>query len=80
LKDVLKAEFNAFKLKHHKVYKDVSEELKRLQIFVENKKLIESHNRRYAAGEESYKMGINQFSDLRSKEFQEIVLSRINAN
>ncbi|KAH8307751.1 hypothetical protein KR044_012243, partial [Drosophila immigrans] len=80
LKDVLKAEFNAFKLKHHKVYKDVREELKRLQIFVENKKLIESHNRRYAAGEESYKMGVNQFTDLRSKEFQEVVLSRINAN
>ncbi|KAH8307748.1 hypothetical protein KR044_012240, partial [Drosophila immigrans] len=80
LKDILKAEFNAFKLKHHKVYKDVSEELKRLQIFVENKKLIESHNRRYAAGEESYKMGVNKFSDLKAKEFQELVLSSVNPN
>ncbi|KAH8370498.1 hypothetical protein KR093_003683 [Drosophila rubida] len=80
LKDVLKAEFNAFKLKHNKVYKDVSEELKRLQIFVENKKLIERHNKRYANGEETYKMGINQFSDLKSSEFQNVMLSSINAN
>ncbi|XP_062136117.1 procathepsin L-like [Drosophila sulfurigaster albostrigata] len=80
LKDILKAEFNAFKLKHRKSYKDASEELKRLQNFVENKKLIDSHNKRYAAGEVSYEMGINQFSDLNSKEFQKTVLSSINAN
>ncbi|KAH8307749.1 hypothetical protein KR044_012241 [Drosophila immigrans] len=80
LKDVLKAEFNAFKSKHHKVYKDVSEELKRLQVFLENRKLIESHNMRYATGKVSYKMGVNQFTDLRSKEFQEIVLSSIDVN
>ncbi|KAH8307750.1 hypothetical protein KR044_012242, partial [Drosophila immigrans] len=70
--------FNAFKLKHHKVYKDVSEELKRLQIFVENKKLIESHNKRYAAGEESYKMGVNKFSDMSPEEFQRLVLTSLN--
>ncbi|XP_062136123.1 cathepsin L-like [Drosophila sulfurigaster albostrigata] len=78
LKDILKVEFNAFKLRHHKAYKDASEELKRLQNFVENKKLIDSHNKRFTAGEKTYKMGINQFSDLNSKEFQEVVLSSIN--
>ncbi|XP_062136114.1 procathepsin L-like [Drosophila sulfurigaster albostrigata] len=78
LKDILKDEFNAFKLKHHKIYKDASEELKRIQIFVENKKLIDSHNKRYVAGEESYEMGVNKFSDMTPEEFKTLVLTNLN--
>ncbi|XP_034101931.1 cathepsin L-like [Drosophila albomicans] len=78
LKDILKAEFNAFKLKHHKTYQDASEELKRLQIFVENKKLIDTHNKRYVAGEESYEMGVNKFSDMTPEEFKTLVLTNLN--
>ncbi|XP_062136111.1 procathepsin L-like [Drosophila sulfurigaster albostrigata] len=78
LKDILKAEFNAFKLKHHKTYKDSSEELKRLQIFVENKKLIDTHNKRYLAGEESYEMGVNKFSDMTPEEFKTRMLTNLN--
>ncbi|XP_060653855.1 procathepsin L-like [Drosophila nasuta] len=78
LKDILKAEFNAFKLKHHKTYQDASEELKRLQIFVENKKLIDTHNKRYVAAEESYEMGVNKFSDMTPEEFKTLVLTNLN--
>ncbi|XP_034104195.1 procathepsin L-like [Drosophila albomicans] len=78
LKDILKDEFNAFKLKQHKIYKDSTEELKRLQIFVENKKLIDRHNKRYEAGKESYKMGVNKFTDLTQEEFKTLVLTNLN--
>ncbi|XP_073709676.1 uncharacterized protein [Misgurnus anguillicaudatus] len=38
---------------------------KRLQIFLENKKMIDDHN----AGNHSYTMGLNDFADLTSAEF-----------
>lgn len=78
--DVVEAEFRAFKDDHQKVYENVDEELKRMQIFMDNKKLIDSHNERYAAGEETYEMGVNQFTDLLPSEFQNEMLTNLNAS
>lgn len=77
-KNVLRAEFESFKLKHQKLYKNKAVELKRLQIFEANMQLIDAHNERYARGEETFEMGINQFSDLTPEEFRNSVLSPIN--
>ncbi|KAH8274501.1 hypothetical protein KR044_002091, partial [Drosophila immigrans] len=76
----LEEEFNSFKEIYNKVYKDFSEHDQRKQIFKDNAEFIKQHNQRHAAGEKSYKMGVNQFSDLLSEEFQAVMLSSINPN
>ncbi|KAL1494131.1 hypothetical protein ABEB36_009777 [Hypothenemus hampei] len=58
-----------FKSKYGKVYENLEEESRRLKIFQENIINIESHNDRYAAGQETYKMGINKFGDQSPEEF-----------
>ncbi|KAM3302998.1 fruit bromelain-like [Capsicum chacoense] len=52
--------------RHGRVYKDEAEKGKRLMIFKENLKFIESINK---AGNLSYKLGINEFADITSDEF-----------
>lgn len=77
-KNALRAEFESFKLKHQKHYKNKAVEFKRLQIFKENINIIDRHNKRYARGEETFEMGINQFTDMTPEEFRNSVLSPIN--
>ncbi|KAH8370500.1 hypothetical protein KR093_003720 [Drosophila rubida] len=76
--DVLNEEFELFKVEHGKSYVDENEEQVRLQIFKDNKELIDKHNERYAAGEETYEMGVNQFTDMLSWEFEQLVLTKLN--
>ncbi|XP_034101935.1 procathepsin L-like [Drosophila albomicans] len=78
--DVLKAEFELFKVEHKKSYDSKYEEQLRLQIFKDNKKLIDRHNKRYVAGEKTYKMGVNKFTDLTQEEFKISLLSSLNSN
>jgi len=40
----------------------------RMMIFLDHKQLIARHNERYYKGEVKYKMGLNQFSDMRHEE------------
>ncbi|KAH8405047.1 hypothetical protein KR222_005639 [Zaprionus bogoriensis] len=78
--DVLQAEFTSFKAEHQKDYGDEFEEKLRLQIFMNNKNLIDKHNARYARGEETFTMGVNQFTDWLPSEFQSRMLSTLNAS
>lgn len=55
--------------KFGRIYADDAEKEKRFKIFVENLEYIENFNR---AGKETYKLGLNQFSDLTSEEFAAI--------
>ncbi|KAH8410753.1 hypothetical protein KR222_004672, partial [Zaprionus bogoriensis] len=73
-----KAEFQSFQLVHNKNYKDAAELLKRSKIFEDNKKVIDAHNARYAAGLETYQMSVNQFTDLLPSEFKEYILSKMD--
>ncbi|KAJ8922401.1 hypothetical protein NQ315_004346 [Exocentrus adspersus] len=61
-----------FKTEHGKSY-EAEEEAKRFSIFQENLKKIEEHNKRYEAGEVTYKQGINKFADLTPEEFKQFV-------
>jgi len=79
-KDVLKAEFRSFREKHAKIYKDIGEESKRMQIFKDNMEVIENHNKRFAAGEETYEMGVNEFTDMSPSEFKRLMLTNINTD
>ncbi|KAL7732355.1 hypothetical protein ACLKA6_004339 [Drosophila palustris] len=73
-------QFKTFKVEFNKVYKDVMEERERLIVYLNNMLIITRHNQRYAAGNESYEMGVNQFTDLRPEEFESLMLSSINAS
>ena len=53
-------------MKHGRTYTDSFEMEKRLQIFKENLEYIEKFNN---AGNKSYKLGLNPYSDLTSEEF-----------
>nr|XP_020487045.1 pro-cathepsin H-like [Labrus bergylta] len=57
--------FKSWMEQHSKQY-SMKEYNMRLQIFTENKRLIEKHN----AGNHSFSMGLNQFSDMTLTEFQ----------
>lgn len=64
-----------FKEAHVKQYKSLQDEVNRLGIFMENKKMISDHNTRHRLGLESYSMKMNHFGDLSDKEFEELYLS-----
>ena len=56
-------------MQYSKEYQNETEENQRMQVFLDNKRVIDEHNDQYAKGLASYLMGINQYSDLTSEEF-----------
>ncbi|XP_018575903.1 cathepsin L1 [Anoplophora glabripennis] len=59
-----------FKRNYGRDYRNLREEQKRFSIFQSNLRVIETHNVKYAKGESSYFMGINQFTDITPAEFK----------
>merc|ERR1712002_937078 len=68
--DYTKLQFAQFKEKYGKTYLSRSENQLRYRVFQENIKKIEEHNRSGA----SWKMAVNQFSDLTQAEFQSMYM------
>lgn len=64
----LEASFNAWKLEHGKFYTE-TENFHRFQIFVQNYLLVQAHNARFAAGLETFELGLNLFADLTNEEY-----------
>ncbi|KAJ8959340.1 hypothetical protein NQ318_022026 [Aromia moschata] len=62
-------QWTAYKSKFKKSYSD-SEEPRRFEIFKEKVEIIEAHNKRYEAGEVTYKKEVNQFADLTPEELK----------
>lgn len=60
-------------VEHDKVYTSEKEELKRFSVFEQNLRFIEEHNAKFAAGEESYEMGLNQHADLTFREYSRLL-------
>lgn len=56
--------FNDFLIKYNKMYHSPKEFIHRLNIFIENHKFIEEHNKR----NETFKLGMNHLGDLQSDE------------
>ncbi|XP_046978128.1 cathepsin L-like [Vanessa cardui] len=67
--DLLREEWNAFKLEHQKSYENETEEKFRLKIYAENKLKVEEHNRRFERGEVTYRLGVNKYADKLHHEF-----------
>ena len=61
---VVQDEWASWKVQYEKSYSSVDEERRRMMIFLDHKQLIARHNERYYKGEVTYKMGLNQFSDM----------------
>ncbi|KAH8236959.1 hypothetical protein KR038_001109, partial [Drosophila bunnanda] len=69
----LDKEWQSFTKEQGKSYKNAAEAELRYKIFNENRIKIAEHNRRFANGEVSYKMAINEYSDLTSQEFTDMM-------
>jgi cathepsin L len=69
IQDVVKEEWNSFKLEHSKKYNDPVEERFRQKIFLESKRKIAQHNQLYELGKVTYKLGLNKYADLLHQEF-----------
>lgn len=53
-----------FKSHHKKVYKSPIEDGYRMKIFLDNKRKVLEHNRKYEMKEVSYKLGMNKYADM----------------
>nr|QOV03085.1 cathepsin L15 [Dysdercus peruvianus] len=67
-------EWNNFKFQFNKNYKDIDEENHRMQIFLENKAVIDRHNAKYKRGLVTFEMGMNQYGDRSQIEFESDLL------
>ncbi|KAH8335628.1 hypothetical protein KR074_007383, partial [Drosophila pseudoananassae] len=67
--DIIEEEWRAFKIEYNKEYENEIEEQLRFKIFLHNKLLIARHNLKWSAGEVSFNLTVNQFSDLLNHEF-----------
>ncbi|XP_046977842.1 cathepsin L-like [Vanessa cardui] len=76
--DLIKEEWNAFKLRHKKSYEDQTEDKFRMKIFAENKLYIEKHNRRFESGQETYRLGVNKYADMLHHEF--VTMNEFNSS
>nr|AAR12010.1 cathepsin L-like proteinase [Triatoma infestans] len=70
LHDYFPEEWLAFKAQFGKSYKNSFEELFRMNVYKENQRKIDEHNKRYENGEVSYKLKMNHFGDLMQHEFK----------
>nr|QOV03079.1 cathepsin L8 [Dysdercus peruvianus] len=61
-----------FKATNGKTYRNAREEQHRQNIFLQNKNLIDEHNRLYEAGNTTFTLKINQFADLTNEEFRKL--------
>lgn len=66
-------EWNSYKMEYNKNYTEL-EDLSHFRVFQDNKRMIEAHNKRWAAGAESFEMGINQFTDLSYKQIAKLMM------
>merc|ERR1712165_17617 len=67
-------QWDDFKVKFNKEFRDLKHESERRAVFEANLDTIEAHNVKYEKGLSSYKMGINQFTDMTYEEFSNVVL------
>ncbi|KAJ0968119.1 hypothetical protein J5N97_025036 [Dioscorea zingiberensis] len=65
--DPMSVKHEQWMAKHDRVYKDSAEKALRFKIFKQNVEYIESVN---SAGNRTYKLGTNQFTDLTNEEFK----------
>lgn len=68
--DEVMAMYEAWLVKHGKVYNALGEKEKRFEIFKDNLRFIDDHN----SANRTYRVGLNRFADLTNQEFRSIYL------
>lgn len=68
----LMSEWVTWKNTFKKVYDSFEEEIVRMENWLKNMAHIEQHNFEYAIGQKTFKLGMNHYGDMTSKEFGEI--------
>uniref|UniRef100_H2U0T0 Cathepsin L.1 n=2 Tax=Takifugu rubripes TaxID=31033 RepID=H2U0T0_TAKRU len=66
-------EFHAWKLKFGRSYRTPSEEVQRMQIWLNNRKLVLVHNILADQGIKSYRLGMTQFADMDNEEYKSLI-------
>jgi Cathepsin propeptide inhibitor domain (I29) len=61
--------FDDFRRRNRKQYKNEEEAVLRKGVFLRNAEYVEAHNKKFEAGLASFRMEVNQFSDLLQSEF-----------
>lgn len=56
-------------MKFGKNYPCENEDKSRMEIFLENRRIIDEHNEQFAKGIVTYEMGLNKYSDRSADEF-----------
>ncbi|KAG1679586.1 Cathepsin L [Nymphon striatum] len=66
--------WNSFKVKYGKTHSSFREEMKKMDVFVSNLRFVKEHQAKYAAGEVSYNVDINEYADMKipSKDTKEM--------
>merc|ERR1711992_26690 len=67
-------QWEEFKGTFRREFRDLKHESERRQVFESNLDFIEYHNAKFEKGLSSYKMGINQFTDMTYEEFSNMML------
>lgn len=71
--DLVQEQWGSFKITHKKQYESETEERFRMKIFMENSHKVAQHNKLYALGKVSFKLGINKYADMLHHEFVQTV-------
>ncbi|XP_044755986.1 cathepsin L-like [Coccinella septempunctata] len=71
--DLVQEQWDSFKVTHQKNYESQTEEKYRMKIFMDNAHKVAKHNKLYALGLVTYKLGINKYADLLHHEFVHIM-------
>ncbi|XP_076252101.1 cathepsin L [Rhynchophorus ferrugineus] len=71
--DLVQEQWSFFKAQHEKEYESETEERFRMKIFMENSHKIAKHNKLFAQGKVSYKIGLNKYADMLHHEFISIL-------
>lgn len=68
--NLVRQEWETFKLEHKKQYTSLEEERERMKIYVDNKFKVAQHNKAHAHGLTSFTLALNEFSDRYPEEIQ----------
>lgn len=71
-----KLEWEHFKKKYDKSYIDVTEEQYRFEVYLRNKKYIESHNAKAKLGQHNFTLAMNKLGDMTSLEYSTLISER----
>ena len=73
-----RGEWNDFKAKHGKAYRNVMEEMYRMSVYADNKAFVEQHNAEFAAGRKSFTVALNRMADLTNEEINQMYKGSID--